>query len=178
MSAYNDFLIKASVGFVDLANKYCNKLSQGMHDCLLENKINLLAMYIDTIPRTYSGNCVTSLELTAITEHINWLLGCHTLGDLTATDIPVPGGIVISPAVTSAYDSYAWNTVVGTTPTVILFDNALGTSGGSWSMTYIAYTADGIAVDPTITDRMADRFTVKFDEEDVHFEGVANQIRA
>lgn len=178
MSTYNDYLIKANVGFVDLADKFVSKLQQGIHDCLLENKINLLAMYLDTIPRSYQGNCITSTELEGITQHINWLLGCYTLGSLESSDIPVPASTVVTPTATSIYDSFAWNTTVGTTPTTIVFDNALGSTGGSWSMTYIAYTSDGIAVDPTITDRQADRFTVRFDEDNVHFEGVANQIRS
>lgn len=185
MSTYNDFLIKANVGFVDLSDKFCTKLQQGLRDCLLENKIRILAMYIDTIPRSFTGGCLDEDQLKGITDHIQWLLGCYTLGDLNSSDIPQP----VDPypptvTTTSTETSFAWNFTAGTIPIAVEFTDengnplSLGTSGSTWAMTYIAYTSTGMEVDPTITNRQADGFTVSFDEDNVHFEGSAHKIRS
>lgn len=174
MSTYNDYLIKANVGFVDLAAKYCNRIDQGIDDCKLRNKINILAMYLDTIPRLYNENCVTSDELESITSHIQWLLGCWTLGTLDTSDIPQPVGTSAIPSTSGNKDYFAWNTTIGTTPITITFDNALGTSGSSWGISYIIYSnITGLILDPHIINRTQYGFTVYADEDDVHFEGTA-----
>lgn len=176
MSAYNDYMVKVVSYFVNLSAMYCNLLSQGVEDCCIKNKLNILAMYIDTIPRCGNENCLTTEEITAITEHINTLAGNQNWGTLTNINPIVPptsGGVVTTPPATTVVPQ-AWNTVIGTTPTVISFNQALGTSGSSWAMTYIATDSLGNNVFvKSITNRTASGFTVDAYEDNVHFEGTA-----
>jgi hypothetical protein len=176
MSVYNDYMIHVSVYFVKLAELYCNLLSQGVEDCCVRTKMNLLAMYLDTIPRVGNENCLTDEQLAAITNHINILCGYPGWGTLTSTNVINPP-VGIAPAGGSTQGPQAWNTTIGTAPTVISFTESLGTSGTSWAMTYIATTSGGDSVFvKSITNRTANGFTVDAYEDDVHFEGSATLI--
>lgn len=177
MSAYNDYMVWASVGFTNLAEIYCNQMQLGVPDKCLENRINVLAMVLDSIPRLYSGACVTDADVVAITGYINGLLGYPGAGVLSSDDIPVPIGVTVGGTTggTGSTSSFAWNTSIGPTPTTITFDYPLGTTGSSWAMTYIAYDGDGNAVDITVTSRTNLGFVVTCDSI-ASFEGVATQI--
>lgn len=176
MSAYNDFMVKAHVAFVYLSDMYCNQIQLGVPDCCLENKITLLAMYLDTIPRTYDGACLDDTQLGNITYHINELIGNYGIGNLTSTEIPTPSGIpeiILTPTPESPI-TFAWNTTIGVDPTRITFDIDMGSV---WGMSYIIYNSQGYVVDAHISDRDNTGFTVTADEDFVHFEGIATKVR-
>jgi len=75
MSAYNDYMLKVVTGFVELTNYYSNKLQLGIDDCCLRNKLNILAMYIDILPKLCSDSETNSERVLAISTHINDLIG-------------------------------------------------------------------------------------------------------
>jgi len=98
-------------------------------------------------------------------------------GTLTSTNIINPP-IAIAPSGNSVVTtSFAWNTIIGTAPTTIVFDTPLGTSGSSWAITYTAVnsTMDVVFV-KSITNRTASGFTVDAYEDNVTFEGTATLI--
>lgn len=174
MSVYNDYMIKATNCFVNLSNLYCDRLSQGVEDCCLRQKIVLLGMYLDTIPRVGNGNCLTTEQVVKITEHLNSLCGYPGWGALTNTNQIIPPTGTIPNPINSSVTPQAWNTTIGTTPKVITFDQSLGTTGYSWGMTYTATNSNGDSVFvKSITSRSANGFTVDAYEDDVHFEGTA-----
>jgi len=176
MSAYNDYMVKVSTYFVALADHYCKLLSQGVDDCCVKMKLNILAMYLDTIPRVSNENCLTNAQLAAISNHINELTGYSGWGTLTNTNvITPPTSIVVSSS--SAVLPVAWNITIGTAPTIVTFDHTLGVGGTSWAMTYIATTSGGDSVFvKSITNRTSSGFTVDAYEDNVNFEGSATLI--
>lgn len=176
MSAYNDYMVKVSTYFVNLANLYCNLISQGIDDCETKNKLNLLAMYLDTIPRCGNENCLSTEQILAITNHINVICGYPSWGTLTNINsfvIPTPITIT-TPSASSTIEPQAWNTTIGITPVVIGFTKSLGVDGNSWAITYTATDSlDNSVFVKSITNRTANGFTVDAYEDNVHFEGTA-----
>lgn len=173
MSAYNDYMIKVVTYFISLSEHYCNLLIQGIDDCCIRNKMNLLGMYIDIIPRVGNENCLTTEETTAISEHINTLCGYPNWGTLTNINpviIPTSATSVTSTIVAAPQ---GWNTTIGTAWTVITFSEPLGNSGTSWGMTYTAVNSSLETVFLEFTNRTANGFTVRALEENVAFEGSA-----
>lgn len=167
-------MLKAVTCFVNTAELYCNLVAQGVEDCCVKNRMNLLGMYIDTIPRVGNENCLTTEQVSAIIEHINTLCGHPDWGTLTNINpISIPAGY--TPIVASStVEPQAWNTTIGTAPTVITFNQSLGNSGDSWGMTYTAVNQDLETVFVIISDRTASGFTARtYSDENVHFEGSA-----
>jgi hypothetical protein len=173
MSAYNDYMVSLVNYFVGLSEHYCIMLSQGFDNCIVRNRMNLLAMYIDTIPRTGNEDCLSTEELMAIVEHISWLTGCITWGGLTNINPLSPPAIVNPDPINATAVPQAWNTYIGTAPTVISFSNPLGANGEGWGMTYTAVNSLLETVFITISARTASGFTVVALEDNVHFEGTA-----
>lgn len=175
MSAYNDYMVKASAYFVSLAELYCNLLSQGVEDCCIRNKMNLLGMYLDTIPRCGNENCLSTEQIVLITGHINEICGQQNWGTLTNINVLVPpiDQSGTPGTINATVLPQAWNMTIGTSPVVIAFSQALGTSGTSWGMTYTAVNSSLETVFLTITNRTASGFTVQALENNVHFEGMA-----
>jgi len=133
-------------------------------------------MYLDSFPKMYVGACVASDDVTAMSLHLNTLLGYPGMGTISGTDIITPYGALGVITASSVSNEYAWNLIIGTTPTVITFTTPLGTSSTSWAMTYTVYTTDGLVADISITNRTQYGFTVTAYEENVHFEGNAMLI--
>lgn len=169
-------MVKASVGFVQYANLYCNQMQLGVEDCCLRNKIKILAMYLDSLPRFHTGNCVEDADVTTIALHINQLLGYPHWPVIDGSDIIATTTITGAPV--PAHDALeaAWNTTIGLAPTTIVFSDSLGTSGSTWGMSFIIYNALGQDVGYTISNRTKDGFTIVATEDNVHFEGVATEI--
>lgn len=179
MSVYNDYMVKASTCFVNLADLYCSLLAQGVEDCCLRSKLNLLAMYLDTIPRCGDENCLSTEQVISITNHINNLCGYPGWGTLTNINPLVVPTSVFPITASSTVEPQAWNTTIGTAPTTITFEQTLGTSGLSWAMTYTATDSEGNSVFvKSITSRTANGFVVDAYEDNVHFEGSAILITA
>jgi hypothetical protein len=136
-----------------------------------------MAMYFDSFPRLYVGSCVEADDVVAMSTHFNDLCSYPGWGTITDSDIMVPFGTMGTTSTSGTnINGYAWNTIIGTTPTIITFDYSLGTTGDSWAMTYTIYNSQGLVVDPIITNRTKDGFTVAADEDNVHFEGNAMLI--
>jgi hypothetical protein len=148
----------------------------GIEDCCLRNKIKILAMYLDSLPRLFSGSCVEDADVTTISLHINELLGYPNWPTIDGSDIVTYTTINGIPVATSDPLEFAWNTTIGLAATNIVFDQSLGTSGSTWGMSYIIYNALGQEVGYTISNRTKDGFTIVATEDNVHFEGTAIQI--
>lgn len=176
MSVYNDYMVKLSVYITELTDHYAKLMTQGADCCCIKNKLSLLNMYFDMIPRAATSGCITDAQLLAITNHINDITGYSNWGTLSSlTQITPP--TIVPPIGTVTVTTFAWNTTIGTTPIAIVFDSALGTSGTSWAITYTATNSDGDSVFvKSITSRTANGFIVDAYEDNVHFEGSATLI--
>jgi hypothetical protein len=182
MSAYNDYMTNAGVCFITYAELYCKLLQQGVDDCCLKNKLNILAMFLDTFPRVANGECIESADITPMTELINTLCGYPSWGTLDGEDIvSTPLGFAgtgVVPGIVYTGGDPTWNQVIGIAPTAITFYKTMGATGYSWGMSYIATNAAGydVAADLVFSNRTANGFTVIAPENGVTFEGSASLV--
>ena len=179
MSAYNDYMVNAATCFVNYADLYCRLLQQGVDDCCIKNKINIMAMFLDTFPRVSGGDCIDEADITPMTELINTLCNRQDWGTLDGEDIvssPAPYGA--TPAAAADSGDPAWYEIIGIAPTTITFYKTMGSGGTDWAMSYVARNAAGfdVGADLTFSSRTANGFIVVAPENNVTFEGSATLV--
>lgn len=161
MSNNSDFLLLATTGFVNFAERVANKLKLGVLDCKDKVKFQVLYMYISMMPEALSY--LTDDELKTISIHISDLLCINNLGYLTSDDTPTTTTIIISPpgiSYTSYEDEYSGRLVITTTPVLVTFPKPIGTSGESYQLLGTALDSEGELVSYQVTDRSKNGFYI------------------
>lgn len=181
MSAYNDFMLKFLSGFTSIAEQYALMLNQGINDCCLKRKLQILYMYRGVLTRGYIEGCIDSTMLDQMTLHITNILGTD-IGTITGADVmsSIPQ-IVVTPGTETDIvyqvddDEFAFNTTIGLTPVDILFTTPLGSAvdGSDYALTFMGYTQQGAIANVWIINRTQYGFQAYSDEENVTFEGSA-----
>lgn len=178
MSTYSEYVAKASLGFVTLADRFCRQLSLGKRDCLLENRIKILWAQIDMLSRVFSDDCGDD-DMAATMYYINTLICDQSLGT-TVSDTPSVIAVGAAPIVVTTEVTYCADiTNLFLYPIYIPFtkDGAavtLGSNGDAYNITFSAYNEDDEVVDILITDRTKYGFVARsLDEGTITFEWTA-----
>ena len=167
MSNNTDYLLRLSLGYINLATKIASRMTLGLVDCKDITKFKILYMYIDMLPGAWTQ--LTDAQLKAISIHINKLLCYRNMGYLTHDDTDVAVTVIGTPgpvAYTSTEDEFSGKLVINTIPQAVTFPRPIGTTGDSYQLLYSTYNSEGEFVSATITNRTKYGFMVSAPYDD------------